>query len=200
MANPFTNGYIEPSTPSNYLKLTEGSHLFRILTPKSEVLSYFVEYTENPNDKSKNIKIVTRDNGDGKQPAGTKKVWACLVYNYDQDKVQIAEFPQKSIQNWLFTIASGKIKNDWTKFDIQITRTGQALDTEYTPIMGDTCDLEPELVKEINKQKDLISLKAMEYGKDPFDTNFVLNESISVQDEDLPNVEDIDLSQATMPF
>jgi hypothetical protein len=208
MANPFSNGYIEPSTPSNYLKLTEGSHLFRIITPKTEVISYFVEYKENPEDKTKNIKIVTKDIGDGNQPKGTKKVWSLLVFNKDQQKVQIAEFPQQSIRDYLFNIAKGKIKNDWTKFDIQITRTGQALDTVYSIVPDDNSELTPEEQKIVKSESRLIQLQAMEYGKDPFDQSLDLSLLESVKPplieevfaDDLPNPEEIDISGIKMPY
>ena len=171
MSNPFSQGYIEPKTPTNYFKITEGTHLIRILTPKTEILSYFCEYVKelDSSGKETSVKKCYKDLGDGKQPGGTKRVWAALIYNHDLELVQVAEFAPKSIQNFLFTLASGKIKNDWTKFEIQITRTGQAMDTEYTCIAGDTLDFPEDLVMELEKQKTKFDLSKMETGEKPFE-------------------------------
>ncbi len=170
MANPFSSNYTEPKQPSNYLKLTEGVHLIRILTPKTEILSYFTEYVDELNESGemKSKKVIHQDLGDGKQPVGTKRVWAALAYNHDTETVQVAEFAPKAIQDFLHAIAGGKIKNDWTKFDIQITRTGQALDTKYTLVAGDTLELPVDLVMDIEAQKCNIDLSKLETGENPF--------------------------------
>jgi hypothetical protein len=63
MSNPFSAGYKEPKQASKYLKFTdEGSYLFRILTPKTEVITYFSEFIEDNDGKNK--KIVYEDMDD----------------------------------------------------------------------------------------------------------------------------------------
>lgn len=187
MANPFATGYREPQAQNNYLKFKdEGSYVVRILTPKNEVLTYFTCFTDE------NKKIILEDKGDGLVPTkpedakeAPKLVWAVAVYNVDIKKVQVWEIPQSSIRQFLFSTASGKIKNDWTKFDLQITKTGQGMETNYSLIADDS----RELTKE---EKDIIAntpvnLSAMEKGEDPFAVS-------SVPDEVLDGVE------TKMPF
>lgn len=171
MANPFSQNYSEPTQVGNYLKLTEGVHLIRILTPKEEVVSYFTEFVETPDGKRQ--KICYPDLGNGQMPLSstgepTKLVWSFVIYNKDLKKVQVAEFSQKAIRSFLYSIASGKIKNDWSKFDIQITRKGQGLDTEYTLLAGDTEELTHEEREICVASYSQINLQAMEVGEDPF--------------------------------
>lgn len=199
MANPFTNGYREPQAQSNYLKFKEeGSYVVRILTPKTEVVTYFTCFTDE------NKKIVLKDNGDGQTPnkpieakENPKLVWAVKVLNLDNQKVQVWEIPQSGIRQFLFSIATGKIKNDWTKFDLQITKTGQGLDTTYSLMADDTRPLtEQELV---TIETTPVNLLAMDQGGDPFDTSksavvASLNKDIEVPDI---NIEDMNIQ---MPF
>jgi hypothetical protein len=171
MSNPFASEYKEPSSPSNYLKLTEGVHVIRLLTPKSEVVSFFTEYAETADGKKQ--KICYPDTGNGQMPLSTqgeptKLCWAFIVFNQDLKKVQVAEFSQKVIRNFLHSIAGGKIKNDWTKFDIQITRKGQGLDTEYSFNVGDTEELSHGDREICVASYPKIDLSKMEKGEDPF--------------------------------
>jgi hypothetical protein len=171
MANPFSQDYAEPTQIGNYLKLTEGVHLIRILTPKTEVVSYFTEFAETPDGKKQ--KICYPDLGNGQMPMSstgepTKLVWSFIIYNKNLKKVQVAEFSQKAIRNFLHTIVSGQIKNDWSKFDIQITRKGQGLDTEYTLLTGDTEELSIEEREICVNSYSKINLSKMEKGEDPF--------------------------------
>lgn len=207
MANPFEKNYIEPAKETNYLKFTEEkSYLFRILTPKTEVITYFLEFIEPEPKKFK--KIVYKDNGDGISPVGMntdptkqpKLTWCMLIWNRDAQKVQIWEVTQKTIRSYLHSIVSGKIKNDWTKFDIQITKTGKEKETKYNFINGDNEDLTEEEKNQINKELSGIRLQAMEEGKDPFDLDTVdeLLDKAANQSE-LPNVDVQDL-EVKMPF
>jgi len=215
MANPFATGYIEPSAQNNYLKFDEeGSYLFRIITPKTEVVSYFRGFIENPAEGEPK-KLILPNNGDGLYPSipkgvklkvfGTenpiKLVWAVKVFNIDIQKVQVWEVSQASIRKSLFAIGSGKLKNDWTKFDIQITKTGQKTETQYTLITGDTRELTNDELDIINSTP--VDLSAIERGEDPFD---VASKSKVVEqlnrDIELPEIsdEELDQVQTQMPF
>lgn len=166
MSSPFSPNYIEPKSKSKYLKLCEGCHVFRILTKKEDVVSYFTAYEDSENGEK--IKLVLPDDGQGETPPGYKNVWAFVVYNIDAETVQIAEFGQKAIKDYLHAIAGGKIKNDWTKFNLQITRSGQLLDTKYTIISDDTSFLTEEANVQIAEELKKINLNSMTKGENPF--------------------------------
>lgn len=166
--SPFDTTYQAPAEKSNYTRLTEGVHVLRILSTPKEVQSYFVEYVDKQTKEGiKKEKIITPDNGDGKQPQGTRRNWAFKVYNHETKQVQVWEVAQKNIQQYLTNILRGKLKNDWTKFDLQITRTGQGLETEYTLMNGDSESLGKEAQKIIDET--YVDLTQMTLGKDPFD-------------------------------
>ena len=166
--SPFDTAYQDPAEKSNYTRLTEGVHVLRILSTPKEVQSYFVEYVDKQTKEGiKKEKIITPDNGDGKQPQGTRRNWAFKVYNHETKQVQVWEVAQKNIQQYLTNILRGKLKNDWTKFNLQITRTGQGLETEYTLMNGDSEPLGKEAQKIIDET--YVDLTQMTLGKDPFD-------------------------------
>jgi len=171
MANPFKTGYVEPKNEkSPFLNFKdEGNYVFRILTPKTEVLTYYKGYIDNPAEGEKKV-WTAPDNGDLKKfkptHLGYKLVWAMVVFNHDEQQVQVWEVSQQSIKSTLFAIANGKLKNDWTKFDIQVTRTGQKTETEYTVLPGDSEELSDE-AKEIIAKTD-VDLSQMEKGEYPF--------------------------------
>jgi hypothetical protein len=196
--SPFSSGYQEPQKPSKYLKLTEGVHLIHLLTPPQEVVSYFVEFLEGSDGKKQ--KICTPDLGDGTYPANTKRTWAFKIWNYDTQEIQVWEVSQKSIQSYLSAIPQGKIKNDWLKYPIQITRKGDKMDTEYLLDKGDTSLIPAEAEKA--KANTYVNLSAMIAGQDPFDSDIVVQspgrDDMS-DDTPLPviNVDDV---KVQMPF
>lgn len=169
--SPFSQDYIEPKQKSNYLRFKEGQCCFRILSKKEEVLSYFTEYVQTKIEgKDKTEKIINPDLGNGERPSPlAKPVWAMLVFDYTENRVKIWECTQKKFQIQLRAIASGKIKNDWTKYDIQVTRTGKEMhDTEYTVIFGDTQEMSENDKIVIKKDLKNIDILKLLTGDNPF--------------------------------
>lgn len=197
--SPFSANYKQPQPQTNYLKFKEeGSYLFRILTPKEKVLIYWIDFFQTPDGKFSKKVFPYQENGQKPLEASeeSKLVWVFSILNKDLNKIQIWEVSQRTIQNFLLSIVKGKIKNDYTKFDIQITKIGQKLETEYSIISGDTESLTQE-------EKDLIAstpvnLQAMEKSEDPFLTISPYNkEETFHEDIDLPNIDEI---VEKMPF
>lgn len=168
--SPFSQNYREPQAQSQYFKMKEeGSYLLRILTKKEDVLAYWVDFSQKEDGTfSKNIYPYQEDGNKPSEASKEAKLnWALAIFNKDTNQVQIWEISQKSIKNFLLSIVRGKIKNDYTKFDIQITKTGKGLDTEYSLLTGDTESLNTEELDIINNTK--YNLKAMEKGENPFE-------------------------------
>jgi len=195
MSNPFSKNYIQPIKIQNYLRFNEeGSYLFRIITPKESVVSYYKGFIDNPEEGQAKV-WTAPDNQDGKMPivpdninlrkwdkkdSGYKLYWAFVVYNLDTQNIQIWDISQKVFRDYLFSIASGKIKNDWTKFDIQVTKTGQKTDTTYNIINNDNQELTKEAQKII--KESYVNLEAMEKGGDPFDEDTFIEEGYDQSD------------------
>jgi hypothetical protein len=198
--SPFATTYQAPKKPSKYLRLTEGTHMIHLLSKPEEVVSFFSIFDEETKKKT-----CYPDLGDGNQPAGTKNNWAFKIWNYETKEIQIWEVSQNSIKDFLKTLASSKLKSDWTQYPIEVSRKGEKLETVYTCIAGD----KQPITKEIEKAmaNTFVNLQAMATGQDPFDSELVIepsSKSETVDDTPLPeiNIEEIqiDTDSVKMPF
>jgi len=210
MSSPFTNpNYKEATKPSQYFRITEGTHLIRILTPASECVSYYAEFVEDKEGKKQ--KYTYPDNGDGVLPPNRKSAdckvnFALKIWNYETEQIQVWEVSQRKLKDFLLAIPAGKIKKDFTKFDIQIQRKGKTKnDTEYFPDKGEIEPLKPEIEKAM--ANTFVNLQAMATGQDPFDSELVIepsSKSETVDDTPLPEIilDDVtfDENGAPMPF
>ena len=176
MANPFSPNYKEPKKVTPYLKLSDGSNLFRILTPKEEIISYYAEFLVNPDATKKKVFYPDKEEDSTPPTAlskeGVKLYWSMVVFNHDTNCVQIAEFSQQSIKQYIGSIASSRTKGDWSKFDIEILKSGQGIETKYVCESTEKQELSDEAKKICRNQYDKINLKAMETGGDPFDPDY----------------------------
>jgi hypothetical protein len=211
--NPFATGYVEPKAPSKYLNFKdEGSYVFRILTPKEKVVTYFRAFKENVAE-GESKKLVLENKGDGtipEIPAGIKLkqfqnenplklVWAVVVFNQETKEVQILEISQQAIKGFLIATTRSKLKNDWTKFDVEVIRQGQKTETEYFINTGEVAPLTANDEAIINST--FVNLEAMAKGQDPFDKDSVEKVFEIVKDvEPLPEITDEEIDQAKMPF
>lgn len=204
MANPFATNYKEPKKVTKYLKLSDGSNLFRILTPKEQIVTYYAEFEEKAGGGK--TKLTYPDLGDAITPEsqtkdGVKLYWAMAVFNHDDNCVQVAEFPQKAIKEFIGAIAGSKIKSDWSTFDIEIIKSGQKLETKYVCNSGDKSKLENEAMEICRSEYPKINLKAMESGKDPFEETSQPNAEL-IEANEPPEIDEqtIDQAVATMGF
>lgn len=154
--------YKIPET-SNWLKFTEGTHNFRVLS--SAIIGY--EYF---NKDSKPVRSRTAFEGtpsDLKEGNRTSHFWAFVVYNYESKRIQILEVTQKTIQEPLLALINNPKWGNPKNYDITITRTGTTMnDTEYTVMPNPHTALDQSIVDLYNKQN--IQLDAMYEGIDPF--------------------------------
>jgi len=86
----------EPKTRSNYTKLDEGSHKLRVLS--SAVVGYEEWKQEGEKKTSVRHKVGKQPSFgvDGKEP---QYFWAFVVWNYEQERVQIMSVSQKTIRS-----------------------------------------------------------------------------------------------------
>lgn len=160
--------YTVPESASGYMKLKQGSNRFRILSPAIVGFEYWnkenkpVRSRENWDLIPQDIKLAS----DG-MPTPIKHFWAFVVWNYNENLVQILEITQATIQRGL------KIKIDnregkATDNDFIITRTGEGMDTEYDIDVAEASPLKAEI--EIAYKAKKIDLEALFSGGDPFAT------------------------------
>ena len=152
----------EPKSKSNYtMPLAEGAHKLRVLG--SAVVGY--EGWNKPNAEGKRIPIRYKVGGeppfgpDDKEP---KYFWAFLVWNYDQERVQIMSVTQKTIRTALQAYVDNEAWGDPKTYDLVITRTGKDLnDTEYAVVANPHSE-----APKIDTPK--IDLEVWFKGEDPF--------------------------------
>ena len=153
----------EPSG-GNYAKLEDGHNRFRILS--SAIVGWLYWTTEN-----KPVRLKERPEKapiDIREGDKIKHMWAFVVWNYRDNKVQILELTQASIQGPLEDLV---MSEDWgspTEYDITITKTGQKLDTEYT-VMPSPKKAVPLDAHQAYREAR-INLEALFEGSDPFST------------------------------
>jgi hypothetical protein len=149
----------EPKGKSNYTKLTEGVHKLRVMS------SAIVGYEEWQTDGEKKVPVrYTTDNAPpfGKDGKELNYFWAFLVYNYEQERLQIMEVTQKTIRTALQAYIDNEAWGSPQSYDIVITRKGTKLDdTEYHVVANPHSEAP---VVDIEG----VSLEAWMKGEEPF--------------------------------
>jgi hypothetical protein len=155
----------EPKTKNNYtMPLDEGRHKLRVLS--SAIVGY--EGWDTSGDKKVPVRYAMGEEPpfgpDGKSP---KYFWAFVVWNYEQERVQIMAVTQKTIRTQLQALVDDEAWGDPKEYDIALTRKGTKLDdTEYTLMPNPKTELEGEIGK---AYKDTpVDLEAWMKGEDPF--------------------------------
>ena len=150
-------------TSSNYLKLTEGEHTFRVLSSAIVGWEYFTK--ENKPVRSQDPFEELPD--DIKDGGKVNPFWAFIIWNYDESKIQIMEITQKTI---MFPIKSLVDNPKWgnpQEYDITITRKGTGmLDTEYSVMPNPHSNVDENILTQLERTK--IDLTALYRGDDPF--------------------------------
>lgn len=158
-----------PST-NNYLKLQQGENTFRVLAPAVIGFEYF-------NDKNKPIRLAQEPVGlpndigykDGK-PNAVRYFWAFPIWNYNDERVQIAEFTQKTIMVPLEAYYNNSKWGDLRDYDITITKKGSTMsDTEYAVMANPKEKIDQKIIDMFTAKK--IDLKAWFDGADPFNSD-----------------------------
>lgn len=131
MENTFLpKDYQVPKESSKYMKFKQGANKFRILS--SPILGQEAWTNDNKPVRVKMGETMPKDNL--KADRKIKHFWAMPVYNYDENKVQILELTQVSLQEIIRDYAANE---DWgtpLAYDLTITKKGEKLDTEYSVI------------------------------------------------------------------
>ena len=162
------DNYEIPKQPSNYMRLEEGSNVFRILS--SAITGYEYWNTQNKpvrsatpwEDIPADIKL------DLQGQIKIKHFWAFVVWNYAEKRVQILELTQPSIQKAIKVLVNNPKWGDPKKYDIAVNRIDENITTynvQAEPPISEPAD---DILE--NYAKKRINLKALYTGKDPFDS------------------------------
>src|SRR3990167_11472541 len=109
--------YKVPST-SNYMKMTEGEHTFRIITPA--IVGY--EYFKTDNKPVRSRTAFEETPTDIKEKGRIMPFWAFVVWNYEEKRIQILELTQKTLMLPLKALVDNPKWGNPRNYDITITR------------------------------------------------------------------------------
>lgn len=163
------NNYELPkSEGGNYTKLKKGTTTkIRILTSPIVGWEYFTNENK-PKRQREAFNGIPSDSKEGRKP---KEFWAFVVWNYEENAIQIMEITQNTIKEKLFNLAKDSDFGDPKAYDIKIARNnGEGIETKYDITALGKAEFSPEKanVEEIMKEAKGIRLEALYDGDDPF--------------------------------
>lgn len=157
--------YEIPQAPSNYMKFQKGMNKFRILSPAVTGWEYWNKENKPVRSKKRWETIPADIKLENGVPTAIKHFWAFVVWNYQEQLIQILQITQSTIQGSIKTgvdLRQGNATNN----DIGVERKGDGFDTEYTVQFADPSPVAPEIEEAYKAKK--IDLEALFDGGDPF--------------------------------
>lgn len=173
--------YEIPQKAGNYMKLEDGENKFRILDNPVLGWEYWVTEKDGkrkPVRKHMGEEIQAEDLEEGEQ---LKHFWAMPVFNYKDERVQILELTQKSIQKAIKALDRSKDWGSALGYDLLVTKSGQKLDTEYVVVPAPPKKLAPA-IEQLHKDME-INMEALFTGDDPFKSDKTEAEKEAFLDE-----------------
>ncbi len=127
MSNFLPDSYELPESGGNYMKFQDGEQKIRIL---SKPIIGWVDWKEKkpyrfPMDAKPEKPLADKP---------IKHFWAFVVWNYNEQSVQILEVTQQTIQSAIRNLAKDEDWGDPWTYDIKITKKGKDLDTKYSVV------------------------------------------------------------------
>lgn len=164
--NFFPSENYEIPVTSNYLKLTEGEHTFRVLSSAIVGSVYFNKENKPIRSRTPFEEVPSDIKTDGR----INHFWAFVVWNYEAKRVQILEVSQKSIQTQMKALVDNTKWGNPKNYDITITRKGTTMnDTEYTVMPNPHTPVTDDIGTAFIKAQ--VDLEVLFEGLDPFSKN-----------------------------
>lgn len=154
-------------TTSNYMKFQNGANRFRFLAKPIIGWQWWVQNGA----KKKPVRAKMNDKAALSIPEGTgtndrKHFWAMVVWNYQDQKVQVLEITQKGIMKSILALSSDP---DWGhpfNYDIVVTKEGEGKESEYQTNPKPKTELNKDIKDQFESKK--IDLNVLYEGGDPF--------------------------------
>jgi len=190
---------IDKAMPTSYMKFKEGDNKIRVL--ESSVSGY-VYWTFPESNKvvprgdfggkgSKPHRVADFSELDSPQRNGMKPFIAMVVYNYNEEGIQILEITQSGVMNSLDALSSNEKWGSLKDYDVTIrkTKTGpDPMNVEYSSILPDPKEPVSDEIKAEYKEKK-IDMNIWFSGYDPFD----IDSKGEIKVVDTPDLDGIDL-------
>jgi hypothetical protein len=160
------NDYEAPKpSGGGYTKCLKGDTILRFL---GDPITGW-EWWESIHGTEKPVRVSNmRDIQDEHATQKAKHFWACAVWSYKSNCVEIWQINQRTIQEAIMNLINDPDWGDPREYDLKITRTGDALETKYTVSPKPKKDLPEAAIFEFNLMN--IKLDKLITGEDPFES------------------------------
>lgn len=164
----------EGSQTSDYTSLESGDNRLRILSDFITGNSYWTgdirkNEERKPVRKHDNEPIDMSELGWGKYgPDEVKQFIACVVWNYQTNKIELFETDKFSIIGDLWGLEKDVDWGDSKNYDIVIRKTGQNKETRYKVDPKPGKPVTPEILESFKNKP--VNLKALFHNGNPFET------------------------------
>lgn len=154
--------YQAPKNSSDgYMKLQTGENKLRILS--APVVGWEAWSNNKPLRYRMDDKPVSTD-----KEKPVRHFWAMIVWNYNEEKIQIFNVTQATIRNCLEALSNDE---DWKEpffYDIKIIKTGEKMEVEYMVNPLPHRAVRQDIINAFNAKR--ANLEALFDNLDPFDT------------------------------
>ena len=161
-----------------YMKLQQGSNLFRILGSFEDGTNIqgMLGWAEDEEGNRKPFRWEVDQEAPRKFKENPRQFYALLVWNYADEAIQIYEMTQAKLRQDLLTLAKDEDWGDPRKYDLKIVRNGEGLETSYAMTPSPHKKLAAEIIEAFKDTK--VDMSALYRGEDPF--------AESAQEEEAP--------------
>lgn len=187
MNDAFLPESYEIPNKSNYTRLQNGENTLRIL--EKPILGYELWINNKPKryKMGQDIPVSDVESADIDKRTGLPKppkhFWAMVVWNYDQNCLQVWEITQKKIMTSLKNSSKSKAWGSPLDYDISITKEGEGLDTDYSFMPNPKTKVSPKIMEAYKNAH--IDVDKLFTGDDPFS---VINDENQTKESKRDNV------------
>ena len=151
-----------------YMKLQQGSNLFRILGSFEDGTNIqgMLGWAEDDEGNRKPFRWEVDQEAPRKFKENPRQFYALLVWNYADEAIQIYEMTQAKLRQDLLTLAKDEDWGDPRKYDLKIVRNGEGLETSYAMTPSPHKKLAAEIIEAF--KNTTVDMSALYRGEDPF--------------------------------
>jgi hypothetical protein len=161
--------YNVPASGSNYMKLEKGDNTFRVLS--SAIVGWELWTSEIV--EGKELRKPNRFRDEESIPMAMidpenmpKHFWAFIAWNYQEQKIQILELTQRSVQKAIKAYVDKKEWGDPKNYDITVNKSGEGMETRYAVTVNPPKEFDKDIIAQVEAMN--INLEALYDGGDPF--------------------------------
>jgi hypothetical protein len=179
--NFLPDNYEAPKPVSQlYLKLQDGENRIRIL---SRPIVGWEDWSADKKPIRFQMNEKPAKSFDPSKPM--KHFWAFIVWNVNEEQIQIMQITQATIRSSLESLSKDKDWGSPFEYDVKINKKGEKMETEYTVNPAPHKPVSQEILKAFKDRP--IQLEALFQNLDPFATTYTYYTPL-MSDEEEPKV------------